>query len=307
MKKVIIDVDTGIDDAIGILLAAKSGLCEILGITTVCGNVSLDQATINTNKVVKLLGKEHDIKVVRGASRPLFRKPFYELSVHGNDGIGGALKDMEVNMDNEGFAPDFIIEQAKKHKGELTLILLAPLTNMALALYKEPRLKEWVKELVIMGGAVKRPGNITPAAEFNMYVDPEAAKVVLHSGIPITLVGLDVTAGTLLTEADIEKMQGNHLGEFVKECTGHYINRYFQLNGIRSCAMHDPLAVGIALDKSLVKTEKHYVDVETKSELCDGYTICDFKNMLKKEPNADVCLEVDSERFINMLVETLKK
>lgn len=307
MKKVIIDVDTGIDDAIGILLAAKSGLCDILGITTVCGNVSLDQATVNTKKVVQLLGKEDEIKVVKGASRPLLRKPFYELSVHGNDGIGGALKDMEVNMDDEGFAPDFIIEQAEKHKGEITFILLAPLTNMALAVRKEPRLKEWIKELVIMGGAVKRPGNITPTAEFNMYVDPEAAKIVLHSGIPITLVGLDVTSDTLLTDADVEKMQGSSIGEFVKDSTEHYINRYFELNGIRSCAMHDPLAVGIALDRTLVKTVKHYVDVETKSELCDGYTMCDFKNMLKKEPNADVCLEVDSERFINMLVETLKK
>ncbi|MBY0123347.1 nucleoside hydrolase [Bacillus sp. S/N-304-OC-R1] len=307
MKKVIIDVDTGIDDAIGILLAAKSGLCNILGITTVCGNVSLDQATMNTKKVVQLLGKENEIKVVKGASRPLLRKPFYEHSVHGNDGIGGALKDMEVNMGDEGFAPDFIIEQAEKHKGEITFILLAPLTNMALAVRKEPRLKEWIKELVIMGGAVKRPGNITPTAEFNMYVDPEAAKIVLHSGIPITLVGLDVTSDTLLTDADVEKMQGNSIGEFVKDSTEHYINRYFELNGIRSCAMHDPLAVGIALDRSLVKTVKHYVDVETKSELCDGYTMCDFKNMLKKEPNAEVCLEVDSERFINMLVETLKK
>lgn len=307
MKKIIIDCDTGIDDAIGILLAVKSGLCDILGITTVCGNVSLDQATLNTKKVVQLLGKENEIKIVKGASRPLLRKPFYELSVHGNDGLGGALKDMEVQQEDEGFAPDFIIEQAKKHKGEITFILLAPLTNMALALRKEPRLKEWIKELVIMGGAVKRPGNITPTAEFNMYVDPEAAKIVMHSGIPITLVGLDVTSDTLLTDADVEKMQGNSLGEFVKESTEHYINRYFQLNGVRSCAMHDPLAVGIALDKSLVKTEKHYVDVETKSELCDGYTMCDFKNMLKKEPNAEVCLEVDSERFINMLIETLKK
>lgn len=307
MKKVMIDVDTGIDDAIGILLAAKSGLCDILGITTVCGNVSLDQATMNTKKVVQLLGKENEIKVVKGASRPLLRRPFYEHSVHGNDGIGGALKDMEVNMGDEGFAPDFIIEQAEKHKGEITFILLAPLTNMALAVRKEPRLKEWIKELVIMGGAVKRPGNITPTAEFNMYVDPEAAKIVLHSGIPITLVGLDVTSDTLLTDADVEKMQGSSIGEFVKDSTEHYINRYFELNGIRSCAMHDPLAVGIALDRSLVKTVKHYVDVETKSELCDGYTMCDFKNMLKKEPNAEVCLEVDSERFIHMLVETLKK
>ncbi|KAB2333101.1 nucleoside hydrolase [Cytobacillus depressus] len=307
MKKVIIDVDTGIDDAMGILLAAKSGLCDILGITTVCGNVSLEQATINTKKVLTLLGKENEIKVVQGATHPLVRKPFYEFGVHGDNGLGGALEDMEVELIDEGFAPDFIIEQAEKHKGEITIILTAPLTNMALALRKQPKLKEWIKELVIMGGALDKAGNVTPAAEFNIYVDPEAAKIVFHSGLPITLVSLDVTEITTLSDEDIEKMQGNIIGEFVKNSTAHYLDHYEEVYGRRKCSMHDPLAVGIALDKSLVKTKKFYVDVETKSELCDGHTICDFKNKLKKEPNIDVCLEVDSERFINMLIETLKK
>ncbi|HEY4553121.1 MAG TPA: nucleoside hydrolase [Bacillaceae bacterium] len=307
MKKVILDVDTGIDDAIGILLAAKSGALDILGITTTCGNISLDMATLNTKKVLKLIGKDKDIKVVKGADRPLLREPFFEVSVHGNDGLGGALADMETEISEEGFGPDFMIEQAEKHKGEITFILLAPLTNMALAIRKQPKLKEWVKELVIMGGAVNDPGNITPAAEYNMFIDPEAAKIVLHSGIPITLVGLDVTRRTLLSEQDVMDMQGNNVGDFVKESTAHYINRYFELNGVRSCAMHDPLAVGVAIDKSLVKTERYYVDVETRSELCDGQTVCDFKNWYKKEPNVDVCLEADSERFIQMLKETLKK
>lgn len=306
MKKVIIDVDTGIDDAIGLLLAAKSGQADIVGITTVNGNTSLEQATINTTKVAKLLDRE-DIKIVQGASRPLLREPFFEVSVHGNDGIGGALQDMKVEIKDEGFAPDFIIEQAQLHKGELTIILLAPLTNMALAIRKEPRLKDWVKELVIMGGAVSCPGNITPTAEYNMYIDPEAAKIVLHAGIPITLVGLDVTRNTLLTEADITKMRSSEISEFVKDSTVHYMNRHFELTGNRACAMHDPLAVGVALDKSLVRTERHFIDVETNSDLCDGQTICDFKNWTKKEPNVDVCLEVDSERFIATLVETLSK
>lgn len=306
MKKVIIDVDTGIDDAIGLLLAAKSGQADIVGITTVNGNTSLEQATINTTKVAKLLDRD-DIKIVQGASRPLLREPFFEVSVHGNDGIGGALQDMKVEIKDEGFAPDFIIEQAQLHKGELTIILLAPLTNMALAIRKEPRLKDWVKELVIMGGAVSCPGNITPTAEYNMYIDPEAAKIVLHAGIPITLVGLDVTRNTLLTEADITKMRSSEISEFVKDSTVHYMNRHFELTGNRACAMHDPLAVGVALDKSLVRTERHFIDVETNSDLCDGQTICDFKNWTKKEPNVEVCLEVDSERFIATLVETLSK
>lgn len=306
MKKVIIDVDTGIDDAIGILLAEKSGEADILGITTVNGNTSLEQATINTRKVTKLLGRE-DLKVVQGANRPLLREPFFEVSVHGNDGIGGALKEMQVEIQDEGFAPDFIIEQAKKYPGEITVILLAPLTNMALALRKEPRLKEWLKELVIMGGAVDHPGNITPAAEYNMYIDPEAAKIVFHSGIPITLVGLDVTSNTLLTKKDVEAIQPGAARDFVAESTEHYMNHYLQRNGKEACSMHDPLAVGVALDRSLVKTVKYFVDVETKSELCDGQTVCDFKNYYNREPNIDVCMEVDEARFIQKLVDTLGK
>lgn len=304
MKKVIIDVDTGIDDAIGLCLAVQSGQADILGITTVNGNTSLEQATVNTTKVMKLLGRE-DVAIVKGANRPLLRDPHFEVSVHGNDGIGGALKEMEIVVNEDGFAPDFIIEQAAKYKGELTIILLAPMTNMALAIRKEPRLKDWVKELVIMGGAVSSPGNITPTAEYNIFIDPEAAKIVLHAGIPITLVGLDVTRQTLLTEADIERMNAGAVRDFVQESTTHYMNRHFQLTGNRSCAMHDPLAVGVALDKSLVRTELHYVDVETKSDLCDGQTVCDFKGWLKKEPNVNVCVEVDRDRFIETLVDTL--
>ncbi len=306
MKKVIIDVDTGIDDAIGILLAEKSGQADILGITTVNGNTSLEQATINTRKVTKLLGRD-DLKVVQGAARPLLREPFFEVSVHGNDGIGGALKEMEVEIRDEGFAPDFIIEQAKKYPGEITVILLAPLTNMALAIRKEPRLKDLLKELVIMGGAVDLPGNITPAAEYNMYIDPEAAKIVLHSGIPITMVGLDVTSNTLLTKKDVAAIKKGPIHDFVAESTVHYMNHYLQRNGFEACSMHDPLAVGVALDRTLVKTEKYFVDIETKSELCDGKTVCDFKNYYQREPNVNVCMEVDGARFIETLVETLGK
>lgn len=307
MRKVIIDADTGIDDALALLLAVRSRKLDILGITTVCGNVSLEQATANTKKVLKLLGKDKEIPVIRGAARPLMREPLHETSVHGSKGLGGALEDMEAEPADKGFAPDFIIEQAQKHKGELALILMTPLTNMALALRKEPRLAEWVRELIIMGGVVAAHGNMSPVAEYNIYVDPEAAKIVFHSGIPITLVGLDVTRKALLHEGHIEQLLGTDVGSFVQTCTRHYIDRYSQVNGIRACAMHDPLAVGVAIDKNIVQTRKLYVDVETRSELCDGQTVCDFQNRLKRTPNIDVCLEIDSERFMNMFVEALKQ
>ncbi|MET3574959.1 nucleoside hydrolase [Bhargavaea ullalensis] len=303
MKKLLLDVDTGIDDAIGIILAAKRA--EVVGITTVNGNTSLDNATVNTLKVLKLIGRE-DIPVVRGADRPLLREPHFEVSVHGDDGIGGALKRMEIGEASPGFGPDFIIEQAEKHGGELTLVLTAPLTNMALAIRKEPRLKDWLKEVIIMGGAVRVPGNITPTAEYNMYIDPEAAKIVLHSGLPVKLVGLDVTEQTLLTGSEIERMQGNPEGQFVKDSTGGYMKRYEEITGLHACAMHDPFAVGVAIDPSFAWTERLHVDVETNSDLCDGQTVADFSNWTGKEPNIDVCLEADSERFIEYLVETIR-
>ncbi|MBM7644625.1 purine nucleosidase [Scopulibacillus daqui] len=306
MKKVILDVDTGIDDALAMILAFKSEELDILGITTVSGNVCLDQAALNTKKVLTWLGLGNQVKIFRGADRPLLREPVFEHEVHGNDGLGGALKDMEADMPEDG-AVDFIIEQAEKYKGELTLIPTAPLTNIALAIRKKPEITQWIKEMVIMGGSVKSLGNITPLAEFNSYVDPEAAKIVFHSDMPITLVGLDVTKKALLTDEHIAQLEGSRVGEFVKNATAHYMNNSYKRNGVKSCALHDPLAVGVALDKSLVKTEKLYVDVETKSELCDGQTVCDFGNRLGKEPNIDVCLEVDHEKFIRMFIDYLKR
>jgi purine nucleosidase len=221
--------------------------------------------------------------------------------------LGGALGDLEANAASVGFAPDFIIEKARKHKGELSLILLTPLTNMALALLKEPELAQWVQELIIMGGVVSGPGNLTPSAEYNIYVDPEAARIVFHSGIPITLVGLDVTRKALLHESHIEQLKGTDVGEFVQVSTAHYIDRYSKVNGVRACALHDPLAVGVAIDKSIVQTRKLYVDVETRSELCDGQTVCDFQNRLNRKPNVDVCLQVDQDKFLDMFVRSLQQ
>lgn len=306
MRKVIIDADTGIDDALAIILAVKSRKLDIVGITTVCGNVPLEQATVNTLKVLKLLGKEKEIPVIPGASRPLMREPIHETSVHGARGLGGALEDMETDAASDGFAPDFIIEQARKHKGELALILMTPLTNMALALRKEPRLAEWVQELIIMGGVVSGPGNMSPAAEYNIFVDPEAAKIVFHSGIPTTLVGLDVTRKALLHESHIGQLPESELTDFIRVSTSHYIDRYSKVNGVRACAMHDPLAVGVAIDRSIVETRKLFVDVETRSELCDGKTVCDFQGRLKREPNLDVCLQVDSSRFMDLFVKCMQ-
>jgi purine nucleosidase len=307
-KKVILDVDTGVDDALGILLAIRSGKMDVLGITTVNGNVSLDQATENTCKILQLLGVEREIPVVKGANKPLMRPAHFEHRVHGKDGLGGALRDMPVHTKiAEGHASDFIVEQVRHNAGEVTLVMTAPLTNLALAVMKYPELIHQVNEVIVMGGVVQGFGNVTPTAEYNMYVDPEAAKIVFQAGFPaLTLVGLDVTRQALLTEAHIRELGDSPLSRYLKESTADYMQRYYERNGVRACALHDPLAVGVALNSKLVTTRHYYVDVETKSELCDGQTVCDFQNRLSKEANVHVCTDVSADEFLQLFIHALR-
>jgi purine nucleosidase len=307
-SKVILDVDTGVDDALGILLAIRSGTLEILGITTVNGNVSLEQATDNTCKILQLAGAERDIPVVKGADKPILRPIFFEHKIHGKDGLGGALSGMRMHKKaEEGHAADFIIEQARRHTGEVTLVMTAPLTNLALAVLKHPGLIHEVKEVIVMGGAVQTYGNVTPTAEYNMYVDPEAAKIVLNAGFSsVTLVGLDVTRKALLTEEHIRMLGDSPISRYVQESTADYLQRYYERNGVRACALHDPLAVGVAISRGLVVTKYHYVDIETRSELCDGQTVCDFQNRLAREPNVHVCIDVNADDFLQLFIRALR-
>ncbi|KQY82139.1 nucleoside hydrolase [Paenibacillus sp. Root52] len=303
---IILDVDTGIDDALAILLAVKSRKLDILGITTVCGNVSLAQATENTCKILELADAPA-IPVIAGAAGPLTRKSHYEHRVHGQDGLGGALPDPVVSKQADpGFGPDFIVEQAKLYPGELTLIMTAPLTNLALALIKCPELPSLLKEVIFMGGVVRGHGNVTPVAEYNTYADPEAARIVVQAGIKkLTQVGLDVTRQTLLNEEAIARLTDPELRDYVAQSTAIYIKRYEEMNGVRACALHDPLAVGVALAPELVGRKSYYVDVETASRLCDGQMVCDFQNRLGKQPNALVCETVDAESFLELFINAL--
>ncbi|MCM3587010.1 nucleoside hydrolase [Mesobacillus maritimus] len=308
MKKVILDVDTGIDDALAIIYGIESKRLNLLGITTVSGNVPLHMVTKNTKKVLSLIGRE-DIKVYAGANRPLIREPEYEYSVHGSDGIGNALGYLEVDEAVEPtFAPDFIIEQAKKHQGKLTLIMVGPVTNLALALRKEPRVAQWLDKVIIMGGIVSQAGkgNKLPNSEFNMFADAEAASIVFHSGADITLVSLDVTTKTLLTLEHIEELKGTKYYDFVLNSTKVFRSFTFTKFGVNGCALHDPLTVGYVLDPTFLKTEKYFVDIETVSPLGYGQTICDFRGLWKKKPNVNICVDVDSERFLDSFISTLK-
>lgn len=305
-KKLLLDVDTGIDDALGIILAVKSEDADLIGITTVNGNVSLDQATTNTLKVLALLGAHYP--VVKGANTPLIRPSFFEHSVHGEDGLGGALTTLEPNSEPTlGFAPDYMIEQAKRYPGELTLVMTGPLTNLALAIKKDPELVHLIKQVVYMGGAAFTHGNVTPVAEYNMYVDPEAARVVLHAGFSsITQIGLDVTRDALLTRADIASLPESTIKHFIADCTKHYMERYELRNGVAACALHDPLAVAYALNPDLTETAAYFMEVETNSRFCDGQTICDRQNRLEQAPNAYIALNLNANAFLSYFLTTIQ-
>lgn len=307
MRKVILDVDTGVDDALAIIYGLESGQLDFLGITTVNGNVPLEMVNRNTLKVLQLTGTE-DVKVYSGAESPLIREAEHEFKVHGTDGIGNALDDVtpEKSLEHQ-FAADFIIESARRHMNELTLVMVGPLTNLALALKKEPRLAEWLDEVIVMGGLVSRAGrgNTLPTSEFNIYADAESARIVFHSGAELTLVSLDVTLQTFLTIDHIESMKGKKYYDFVKQSTDVFRNFSMQRYNINGCALHDPLTVGFALNREFLETKKYYVDVETISPLAYGQTICDFRNLWKKEPNVNVCLSVDAEGFVKHFLETI--
>ena len=308
---VLMDVDTGVDDALALMMAVKTERFHVVGITTVNGNVSLEQATLNTRKILHALNSDYanSIPVVTGADRPLMRPHFFEHHVHGRDGLGGALQDLELPpyKPHHLHAAAYIVEQAKQHQGELELIMTAPLTNLALAYQLCPELPKLVKRVVVMGGALLTYGNVTPTAEYNIYVDPEAARIVVNAGFDLTMVGLDVTRQALLYEKHLQELDTTELGPVVRQCMKDYMVRYEERNGVAACALHDPLAVGVAIDPTLVKMQLLHVDVETSSSLCDGQTVCDIQNRLGHTPNVKVCMEVDSERFIQMFVDLIKQ
>lgn len=305
MEKVILDVDTGIDDALAIIYGIESKQLDILGITTVNGNVPLEKVTTNTLKVLQLAGRE-DIKVYPGAKEPYLKEAHHVYEIHGSDGIGNALDNMRIESNTEDtFAADFIIESVKANPKEITLILVGPLTNLALALKKSPEIADLIKRVVIMGGAVASPGNTTPSAEFNIYADAEAAKVAFHKGLDIVLVGLDVTRQAMIDLSHIEGFSGYKYYDFIKKSTEVYRQFYESHHGRNACALHDPLTVGYVLDETFLITQPVYVDVEIKSELSYGQTIADFSNQMGKEPNVKVCLDVDGDRFVKHFIDTL--
>ncbi|MEH7113760.1 nucleoside hydrolase [Neobacillus niacini] len=296
MKPIILDVDTGIDDALAIAYALNSPELEVIGLTTCFGNGPIEYTTRNTLVVLEKLGKT--VPVYAGADKPLKRglKKF-PTHVHGEDGLGNKFDKAPAREAESEGAVDYIIRQVKKRPNEITIIAVGPLTNLALAVKKEPEIASLVKEVVIMGGAVFTAGNVTPYSEANVITDPEAADCVFSSGLPVTIVGLDVTMKTLLPKEKLADWSAlnTEAADFFADMTRFYMQSYETFHpGIGGCALHDPLAVGITIDPSFVKKEKWNIKVVLEGEEI-GRTVAHSEG----EPKIQVCTQVEAETFLN--------
>ncbi|MBX5437219.1 MAG: nucleoside hydrolase [Alicyclobacillaceae bacterium] len=299
-QKVILDVDTGVDDALAILYALLSDELEVLGITTCCGNVDVDTATRNTLALVELTGK--DVPVYRGSANALVR-PFAGPVpwIHGDNGLGNAAVPEPSRRPEPEDAAVFICEQVLRYPGEVVLVPVARMTNLARAYLFDPGIAKSVQRIVMMGGAAFCPGNVTPVAEANIWGDPEAARVLFRSGTPITMVGLDVTMRTGLTGDRLNRMDPSRpYTELVQQAVRFYMRAYEEHHAARGawCPLHDPLAVAVAEDPGLCRTRRCHVDVETSGDLTLGMTVVDARGKPTAPPNADVCVDVDAERFL---------
>ncbi|CAD2081604.1 hypothetical protein GCM10007275_20370 [Jeotgalicoccus coquinae] len=305
MRNVILDCDPGHDDAISIIIAASGvGDLNILGITTVAGNVEVEKNTINTLKICELLGL--DVPVVQGARRPLVKESEIAPEIHGETGMDGpVLPDPQMQVTG-GHAVDFIIEQVMNSSGPVTLVPTGPLTNIAMALIKEPRIIENIDEIVLMGGGTF--GNWTPAAEFNIFVDAEAAKVVYESNVPVTMFGLDVTHQVIATDDIIERVSkiDNRIAVFVKELLIFFGETYKNHFGFNGGPIHDACTTMYLLKPELFKTEYLNVTVETKGEYSYGMTVIDTLSVTGREPNTNVALGVNQDGFWILFEEILK-
>jgi pyrimidine-specific ribonucleoside hydrolase len=271
--RVIIDTDPGVDDALALLLAMRSLELKIEAITPVAGNVPLELTLPNALRMVEIAGRT-DIPVAAGAKSPLMRRLVTATYAHGENGLGGAFFPEPTTKPVATPAPELIRQIVRNYPGEVTLITIGPLTNVATALNSDAELAGMIRGLVMMGGSLSG-GNITPAAEFNVYVDPEAARIVFQSGIPVTMVGLDVTRKTSLTDEHVRVLEAaqNPVSQAAAKIGRNAINHNRERGYLVGPNMHDSLAVAGFLDPTILKLQDYYVDVETTGELTAGATL----------------------------------
>ena len=306
-QKIIIDTDPGQDDAVAILLALASPELDILGITAVAGNVPLKLTEKNARKICELAGKP-ETRVFAGASRPLMRQLVTAEEVHGKTGLNGPDLPEPTMPLQERYAVDFLVETLmSEESGTVTLCPLGPLTNIALALIREPKIASRIGRIVLMGGGFFEGGNVTPAAEFNIYVDPHAADVVFRSGAPIVMMPLDVTHKVLTRAGRVAAIRA--LGSKVGVATAQMLEFFERFDeekyGSDGGPLHDPCVIAWLLKPELFRGRECNVVVETGSELTMGMTVIDWWGVTKRQKNATVMRDVDDEGFFALLVDRL--
>jgi purine nucleosidase len=320
-RKVIFDTDPGTDDAMALMLALNSPELDIRAITVVPGNVTAQQGLENALKMVSLANR-CDIPVAGGAQHPLFQKLITAEFWHGKNGLANVeLPPSKCKVDSH-FGSDLIIEMVHAAPHEITLVPVGPLTNIALAVLKDPSIVPLVKEVIIMGGSITG-GNVNAAAEANIYNDPEAAQIVFQAGWPLTMVGLDVGDKTLLSRKYLAQLSESHgpINDFMVQVAGYLIGLAEKF-GEGGTPMYDPLAVGVAIDATIVKAPLMHVDVETHGQFTRGETVANRRGYVERnvlhgdryviegadkvEPNAKVCTEVDADRFLQMFVSRIR-
>lgn len=310
MTKVLIDCDPGHDDATAILYAARH--LELVGISTVYGNQSVEKTTRNALSLTTLLGL--DVPVAKGCAQPLIRHFQDGGDVHGKTGIDGAeLPSPDRDILNT-HAVDFIIDMARRHRGELVLCPIGPMTNVALALRKEPRLAGWLRAISCMGGTTQ-VGNTTAVAEFNIWCDPEAADIVFKSGVPMWMVGLNVTRQVGITENDIERlMAGGQVARTFGGLFSFFRKRLGEIHGLTTASLHDPCAMVPFILPDTISYAECPVEVALGDGVTRGMTVCDFRKLTaakleniraRSEPNCRVAISVDARPLVEHIMQTI--
>jgi purine nucleosidase len=306
-KRILLDTDPGIDDALAILLALVSPEITLEGLSVVHGNCSAEQGTINALSVLELAHATH-IPVATGCIVPLVQPSLLAPETHGDTGLGYAQLPRPATRPTGGHGCDFLIEQIMSAAGEITLVCIGPLTNVALAMRKEPALARSVKEIFIMGAAIRHEGNATPLAEFNTFVDPHAAHIVFHSGAPITITPLDVTYQCILTAGDVQRLLkiDSPISKFIADSTRFYMEFHDEYQKIEGCIINDPLTVALTFMPELCEYRELYVDVDIAGGVSMGNTFADFYNLTKRPPNMSVALGVRGRDFVELFLERME-
>jgi purine nucleosidase len=308
MRKFWIDTDTASDDAVAILMALRWPDVDVLGISTVVGNVPLEMCTRNALYTVELCGKE--TPVYEGAEIPLIREPHYAYFFHGEDGMGGMNYPEPEHEAQPESGIDALIEAVRKNPGEITLVTLGPLTNIAMAVGKAPDIVDKIACCYVMGGAANTVGNITPSAEFNIWVDPEASKKVYHAGLPLVQVGWELCRGEAnLFDEDIKAIRkmNTKFAHFTIDCNRQAIQTNQDWLSDPALSLPDPVTMAIALDPKIsLRQSKHFVDIETNSELTRGMTVVDQLRVTEGEPNVEVVWEIDIAAWKEALYKVIR-